>query len=234
MDSYSTHELAPLTATYYTPSRTSLNTAYSSTAYSHLGSSPALGTEDHTAQEAQDYQEETYEPPEQQSLAWVLFTQVFAFCWILPITALLILNIKRHIIGSSAWCPFSQCYPAIYAGDRAAIMKTAFEHDRQTHNLLGTLQLVAKALEIWFILITTWLVYLITIIIAQTQAGMPIGYLTRPSEFAEVPSLFDGTFWTTLRGIRINGLGHSTVKKRLWIFVVVSILLCALCNLSEY
>ena len=54
----------------------------------------------------------------------------------------------------------------------------------RNHNLLGGLQFVAKALEIWFELIAAALVYIVTMLLAGRKEGLPVGYLTRPSEFA--------------------------------------------------
>lgn len=101
------------------------------------------------------------------------------------------------------------------------------EHDHENHNLLGALQLVAKALEIWFILICSWLVYLITMFLAGRKAGLPIAYINRPSDFSEMPSLLDPLLWRTLP----KPFGPRKSRKRIWSFVLFTCALGLLCNL---
>lgn len=69
---------------------------------------------------------------------------------------------QRYVIGASAWCPNGHCFPAIYAQDtyKDQVKATPLpaKHDRETHKLTGALQFVAKGLEVWSIIIATWLV----------------------------------------------------------------------------
>ncbi|KAK4495614.1 hypothetical protein PRZ48_012882 [Zasmidium cellare] len=164
-----------------------------------------------------------------------ILIQLFAFLWLAPVAFLLILNIKGHIIGASAWCPGGRCYPAIYAGStfKAELQSAELpaKYDRETHNLVGGLQFVAKALEVWFILIATWLVYLVTAKLAATSSGLPIGYLTRPSEFDKIPGLFDPLLWSTLRRLPSSRSSPRRARRRIWLFVGLTIALCAICNL---
>ncbi|KAF2167799.1 hypothetical protein M409DRAFT_53763 [Zasmidium cellare ATCC 36951] len=164
-----------------------------------------------------------------------LLIQLFAFLWLVPVTLLLILNIKGHIIGASAWCPGGRCYPALYAGSTLKAERQAAElpakYDRQTHNLVGALQFTAKALEVWFIMIATWLVYLVTAKLAAASSGLPIAYLTRPSEFDKIPSLLDPLLWSTLRRLPSSRSNARQGRRRIWVFVGLTIALCAICNL---
>ncbi|KAF7195424.1 hypothetical protein HII31_03316 [Pseudocercospora fuligena] len=171
--------------------------------------------------------------PEQATFSKVLVLQIFAFSWTAPVVALLVLNIKRHIIGASAWCPLGRCLPRVEDPDPTISRELPAVFDRQTHNLLGFLQLIAKALEVWFILIATWLVYLMTMRLAQKPRGLPIGYLSRPSEFAEIPSLLDARLWSTLRVRGVSGQSRKSKRARsqLWTFILITVLLCVLCNL---
>lgn len=146
-----------------------------------------------------------------------------------PIAVLLYLNWKGYIIGAAAWCPRGQCYPRVFDRRSAIPQILMAEFDRENHNLLGALQLVAKALEVWFMLIASWLVYMITMFMAGTEYGLPIAYLTRPNEFSDAASLLDSLLWSTLP----NPFRRTRrkVRLRIWAFILLTILLCAICNL---
>ncbi|KAI6865022.1 hypothetical protein KC323_g4525 [Hortaea werneckii] len=139
-------------------------------------------------------------PPLQKSRSWLktIVLQSLCLLWAAPIVALLVLNFKRHIIGASAWCPNDNCWVQGFSVNTSTTVSRITKFDRQDHNLLGALQFVAKALEIWFELIATALVYLVTMLLASKKDGLPIGYLTRPNEFADATGLFDRLLWTSL------------------------------------
>ncbi|KAI7465658.1 hypothetical protein KC357_g7581 [Hortaea werneckii] len=139
-------------------------------------------------------------PPLQKSRSWLknILLQSLCLLWTAPIMALLVLNFKRHIIGASAWCPNDNCWVQGFSVNTSTTVSRITKFDRQDHNLLGALQFVAKALEIWFELIATALVYLVTMLLASKKDGLPIGYLTRPNEFADATGLFDRLLWTSL------------------------------------
>ncbi|KXS94002.1 hypothetical protein AC578_3104 [Pseudocercospora eumusae] len=225
---------SPLASYAATPQEDPLDTAYRHSSLAN--SQTAFLGDDQRAEADHDAPKDPKfftEEPEQATFSTVLVLQVFALSWTVPIVALLVLNIKRHIIGASAWCPFGQCLPRVEDPDPTISRELPAVFDRQTHNLLGFLQLVAKLLEVWFILVATWLVYLMTIRLAQKRRGLPIGYMSRPSEFAEIPSLFDAQLWSTLRERGVNGQSQKSrrARSRLWMFILITVLLCVLCNL---
>jgi len=107
-----------------------------------------------------------------------------------------------------------------------------FDHD--DHNLLGALQLVAKALEVWFELIAGALVYLVTMLLAGKKEGLPIGYLTRPNEFSDLVGLLDPLLWSSLprKGrMEVQPYHKRASRIRIWAFILMTIALCVLCNL---
>lgn len=124
--------------------------------------------------------------------SWIrtILFQLACFLWILPIAALLTLNFKKHIVGPSAWCPSEDCFVGWFNPVRSIPIENLRSFDRRDHNLLGALQFAAKALEIWFELIAVALVYLVTFLIAGKKDGLPIGFLTRPAEFSDLPGTF--------------------------------------------
>ncbi|RMZ03388.1 hypothetical protein D0862_05659 [Hortaea werneckii] len=172
-------------------------------------------------------------PPLQKSRSWLktILLQTLCLLWTVPIMALLVLNFKRHIIGASAWCPNKDCWVQGFSVNTSTTVSRITKFDRQDHNLLGALQFVAKGLEIWFELIATALVYLVTMLLASKKDGLPIGYLTRPNEFADVTGLFDRLLWTSLPMRRHNEPYKRWSRIRIWAFIAMTIVLCALCNL---
>ncbi|RMY52249.1 hypothetical protein D0863_14325, partial [Hortaea werneckii] len=172
-------------------------------------------------------------PPLQKSRSWLktIVLQSLCLLWAAPSVALLVLNFKRHIIGASAWCPNDNCWVQGFSVNTCTTVSRITKFDRQDHNLLGALQFVAKALEIWFELIATALVYLVTMLLASKKDGLPIGYLTRPNEFADATGLFDRLLWTSLPIGRHNEPYKRWSRIRIWAFIIMTIFLCALCNL---
>lgn len=60
---------------------------------------------------------------------------------------------------------------------------------------------------------------------AAKPGGLPIGYLTRPTEFAELLNLFDPLLWSSAKG------SDRRVSHRAWFLILLSAILCILCNL---
>ncbi|KAK5134276.1 hypothetical protein LTR08_006820 [Meristemomyces frigidus] len=167
-----------------------------------------------------------------RSWLMTIVLQFLSLLWLVPIMALLILNLKGHVIGASAWCPGGRCWVQAHNPNTSIPESKIRKFDKQNHNLLGILQLVAKALEIWFEIIAAALVYIVTMLLAGRDEGMPVGYLTRPSEFADMPGLFDPLLWTSLPRRRHQGAYNTRAARfRIWIFIMTTLALCILCNL---
>lgn len=162
-----------------------------------------------------------------------LLLQTACFLWLVPIVTLLILNCKQYIIGASAWCPNQNCYVGWFNPVKSVPLKNLQDFDKRSHNVLGAIQLVAKALEVWFIVISLALVYLLTFIIAGREDGLPIGYLMRPNEFAELYGLFDPLLWRSLPHLSRSKdtPGSRLYRLRIYLFVGFTVCLCILCNL---
>ena len=173
-------------------------------------------------------------PQVQENRPWLMtiFWQTFALLWLVPIAALLYLNISGYVIGASAWCPAGQCWINAFNFVSAVPQNKMRGFDHESHNLLGGLQFVAKALEVWFGIIAAALIYLVTMRFAGTKEGLPIGYLTRPLEFADVVGLFDKLFWFTgPTPFGIKSQGEKRVGRRVWALITLSVFLCILINL---
>lgn len=162
-----------------------------------------------------------------------LFWQTFALLWLVPVITLLYLNFTEYIIGASAWCPGGKCYLNVFNLDTGIPQARMKSFDKEDHNLLGGLQFVAKGLEVWFGIIAAALVYLITMRFAGKKEGLPVGYLTRPTEFADVVALMDPLLWTTGPtpfGVNKHA-GEKRLGRRVWTLIFLSVFLCILINL---
>ena len=94
--------------------------------------------------------------------------------WCAPAIALLVLNGTGTIVGASAWCPTGNC-PGIPVGTNKSLQELIAKADHDTHDFLGGLQFVAKAMEVWFVYISVTFVYIIVSVLARSEHGLPIG-----------------------------------------------------------
>ena len=174
-------------------------------------------------------------PQMSKKRGWVstILFQTLALAWLVPIVALLYLNFTEYIVGASAWCPGGHCWLDSFNPITSVPQMNLRKFDKENHNLLGGLQLVAKALEVWFTLIATALVYLITMIFAGKKEGLPVGYITRPNEFSGIEYLADPLLWVT--GPTPFGVNKTPEQKkvgrRVFFLIGLTIVLCVICNL---
>ena len=162
------------------------------------------------------------------SRLWFFITQLLSFLWLAPIVSLLYLNFSRHINGPSVSCPSKGCKAdPLAVGDA----KWALDLNRKDHNVLGALQLVSKALELWFLFVAVSFVYNIAMLIASHTGGLPIGLFSSPLEFADPRSLYDM--------FRAAAGTHTMSEKKqrplnkygLYLFVLFLAFMCLLVNL---
>ncbi|EMC95231.1 hypothetical protein BAUCODRAFT_149239 [Baudoinia panamericana UAMH 10762] len=162
-----------------------------------------------------------------------LLIQALCLLWLAPILALLILNIRGHIIGASAWCPpWDPCWVDTYNPQQIVPQENMARFNKADHNLLGFLQLVAKALEVWFNFIACLLMYVLTVHLAEQPTGLPLRYLTLPSEFSDVTVLLDWSFWSSVAWFPgVSSGSFRDPRARVRLYVLLAIFLCILCNL---
>jgi hypothetical protein len=119
--------------------------------------------------------------------------------------------------------------------------------NRNNRNLLGVLQLVAKLLEIWFVIIAGALLFLITVRLASRPSGLPLGFLTRTCDMPGVREVsyqqhFLSEAYTNLLPHRYQlvdpllwrsgGKGtRSPAGRKVWFLILFSMVLALLCNL---
>ena len=156
--------------------------------------------------------------------SWHFLSHIFALLWLAPIIALLVLNYKRHVIGASVWCPKGKCSADPF-GDNA--IARAEELDLHDHDILGALQFVAKALEIWFMIAATSLLFDVAMLFAKRGRGLPVGFLLTHLEFGDIRNLLNPLLWTSPRG-RSESRAR-TIK--LYLFAVLATFLTILTNM---
>lgn len=148
--------------------------------------------------------------------------------WLLPIIFLLVWNVQNHIIGGSAWCPGNFCGAISILGWGNATAFIIQTQDQNNRNLLGALQYVSKALEVWFVFVAGSLVYMIEELLARGESGLPIGHLMTFLEFTDLRVLFSPSLWAAPIGPRIR---HPDRAIKFWLFTILAVFLCALANL---
>lgn len=126
--------------------------------------------------------------------SWHLLLPVFSLLWLVPMATLLALNYTNHVIGASAWCPRGRCSADPLTKDA---FQKAKQLDKADHTTLGALQLVAKALETWFVLIATSMVYDLSMIFATKGNGLPLGYFLTHLQVGDIRLLFNPLLWTS-------------------------------------
>ena len=160
---------------------------------------------------------------------WHIFSHLISFLWLVPIAALLALNFKRHIVGASVWCPMGKCSSHAFDSDA---MEKASRLDRDDHNTLGALQFVSKALEIWFLIIATTLVYDVAMMFANKGGGLPVGYLLTHLEFSDPRNIFNPLMWTSPVPHRNSASARNRSRTiKLYFFAILASFLTILVNL---
>jgi hypothetical protein len=194
------------------------------------------------------------QPGDRHGLIATFALQLACFLWVLPIVTLLTFNFMPYVVGASAWCPNGKCNPGLFALSPSTTIENMRRFDEQDHNLLGALQIVAKLLEIWFTLIAAALVSKMTFWLARRNKGLPVELLTKSSSFADLPETLVEPLLRKARTSASNPEVALDTLRRIWkailsifnsdqrgspntrrwsirIFVIITAILCMVCNL---
>lgn len=166
--------------------------------------------------------------PRSWTTLFIYVNLFLSLLWLAPIITLLYFNFSSYVIGASLWCPKGPCSFNPFLPDAFA---TANEYDHNAHNLLGGLQLVAKALEVWFVFVAAGLVYIIANEVAKRPAGLPLGLHCSHVEFSDLRMLLDREFWQAPQAVDANGEKTRKLNWILYVFVVFCAAMCILSNL---
>ncbi|KAL3456852.1 hypothetical protein BJX64DRAFT_293702 [Aspergillus heterothallicus] len=156
------------------------------------------------------------------------YRNILGFLWLGPALALLILNFKGHIIGAGLNCPGCQIDP--YASDRVRFIQSL---DRSNRNVLGALQFVAKALEVWFMYVAGSFVYRSVLCLSAKDRRLPISLLLVYAEFMDILFLKDLAIKAReLAADRKHAAGPTKpVYPILFLFMILVAALCIIANL---
>lgn len=188
------------------------------------------------AAEKLNFQDEKFDSPTKAkrgrgSWIWAVVSQVIGLLWLAPISALLVLNYKKFVIGASVWCPGGKCRTDFLSDLTSVVLKKASELDRADHDVLGALQFVSKSLEVWFMFISTSLVYDVAMMYMKRGGGLPVGFLLTHLEFGDIRYLFNPLLWTSPIPHATGERARRSVTAKLYLFVGLAASLTILTNL---
>jgi hypothetical protein len=134
---------------------------------------------------------------------------------------LLALNFSGYVAGAGVSCMG-------YCNLRLDI-PTRLYLDARNRDILGALQLVAKFLEAWFVIIAGSLAFDLSLHLATTRDGLPLRHLFAHVRLADPSAILSWSAWTSVRP-RTGKSAHGAFT--LYAFVgFTSIILCILVNL---
>ena len=158
--------------------------------------------------------------------------QATSILWVVPITILLYLNFSGFVIGQSAWCPDgNSCNNGTFDYLPKLAAHNMLEYNMWDYDLLGALQLVAKAREVWFICIALWFVYLLTINLAAKDDGLPVESLTRAYRLGELWDSIKPRMFQSMIATRDTQSKHNGYTTKLCVFYLLTTVVSVLCAL---
>lgn len=163
-----------------------------------------------------------------RSWTWAVVSQVVSLLWLAPIITLLVLNYKTYVIGASIWCPRGDCSADPFGPN---VIKRRANLDGQDHDVMGALQFVAKTLEVWFMFISTSLVYDVAMLLATKGGGLPVGFLLTHLEFGDIRYLLNPLLWTSPIPHPSSSPRLRAITGKLYLFVMLAASMTILTNL---
>jgi hypothetical protein len=162
-------------------------------------------------------------------------TKVFGFLWLGPAITLLVFYFKGHIIGAGIGCRGNGCRVDPYSTDQVEQVQKL---DKKNRDILGALQLVAKALELWFMFVAADLVYSASLWVAWKNA-LPLSMKSAYAEFLDLIYLIGlpSQLWKTrpaATGNTVSSDNNREIKRRrqlTYCFTFVVAVLCIVANL---
>jgi hypothetical protein len=142
----------------------------------------------------------------------VIIHHVLCLLWLAPAISLLALNLRQHIVGASIGCFSCRLNPF-----STVTFQQEVKFNERDRNALGGMQLASKALEIWFMIVISGVLYDLLVIFSNGTNDFPLGLLARYVEFGDLLSL--------------SYYPKATKKLQPWIFVVIVAILCVAVNL---
>ncbi len=156
---------------------------------------------------------------------WHFLFQLIHLFWLAPIIVFLIFNLQNRVIGASVWCPFGKC------ASNAFNSATAVKYNKTDHDTLAGLQFAAQAIQVWFLIIATGLLYDIALFFAQSPQGLPIGYLMTHLHFGNLKNLMNTQLWTSACTHSTPSTGLARIHIGLILFALLGALLTIMVSL---
>ena len=167
--------------------------------------------------------------PATRSWLSTVIIQTLVALWLVPIAVLLWLNFSSYRIGPILWCPQGPC--SFNPFDVSSV-KTAQDSEGDARNLVGVLQLVAKALEGWFIGIASGFLYALTSYLVLRRTGLPLSLFMAYVEFSDFRILISGEFWKSIKPLSTGtGRKRAALNWTNFSFLILVAMLCIVANL---
>lgn len=166
---------------------------------------------------------------------WLAFWgwEIIALLWIVPAVLLLVLNLSNHVVGASAWCPSGHC-PGTSSDPSVSNNAITAAYDSTNHLFIGSLQFVAKALEVWFVGVAIGLLYQVTSLLARSSHGLPIGFLLSFAEAIDLLNLFRPIAWlSAFPAKNLPNRKSARSRRRSFIYLAFASFAAFMCLISN-
>ena len=172
-------------------------------------------------------------PPHKPSwTSWItfVFSILFGLGWLAPIFFILAWNFQGHVIGAKVGCPGGFCpinsvfQPYLYSG-------LVGQYDQDSHSALGALQLVTKALELYFVYVAGSFIWLVMSLMLKSKSGLPTGHLVRHIEFTDPLKLIEKAFWAPLVPHWRKDARPKSARAGLFFFTLLALLITVVTSL---
>lgn len=112
------------------------------------------------------------------------FHQLLCLLWLGPALTILMLNFRGYVVGASIGSHRCRLNP--FSSDTFGLEAKC---NKQNHTSLGWLQFASKALEIWFMVVVSDILYDLLVTLSRGDADVPLDFLAIYVQFGDPLSL---------------------------------------------
>lgn len=110
--------------------------------------------------------------------------QVLCLLWLGPALTLLVLNFSGYVVGASIG--FHRCRFNVFSNQ---VFEEEAKCNKASRTAMGWLQLASKAVEIWFMVVISGILYDVLKLLSSLENHFPVGFLAKYVEFGDPLSL---------------------------------------------
>ena len=160
------------------------------------------------------------------------FSVLFGLGWLAPIIFLLVWNFQGHEIGAEVGCPPWGCPLNSYIAPYTYQLLYD-QYDSRSKDALGALQLVAKALELYFTFVAGSLIWMVMRLMLRGPSGLPTGHLMRHVEFTDPLTMLQRAFWGPFVSRQPKELNRTNKKTGVFLFTLLALVVAGVTNLMS-